>query len=472
MDENKINNTEETVADLPDLVTEPAVEETSSADLATTEEKSQEETAEEAIAPAVTYAYRWDYETQNKYDKEQTAKHNRKGLRNYAIVMSIALVSAIAVLIGVLFLGGTSMPAPVSLENLYAECYPSYVAISVVADNGTSGAGSGIVMTEDGYIATNYHVVEDAEAISVILYDGTTVDADYVDGDELNDIAIIKVAKNGLKPAKIGHSSSARVGEQVMAIGTPHSINYRGTMTSGYISATNRQYAAQNTNGSIKKVITLLQTDTSVNPGNSGGPLFNMNGEVIGIVSMKIAGSQYEGLGFAIPIDGIIDMLYDIIENGELTLSNGGSAFEGAAIGISGMATEKGEKYLLDSNGMPHLIYEDELGNAEVFITNGLFVPLDDPVQLAKYGIVSTKQYSVEATGILVISTTDGFDSAKKLKLGDVIITANGINCSQMATLQGIIATCRVGDTLNLEVWRDGEIVSVSVELGRSAAME
>lgn len=476
MDENKINNPEENVSDVTSVpesapAADDEVNESIFISLAEIEGKSQVETAEEAVAPEVQYVYRWNYDSQSLHDREDTQGNNRKGLRNYAIVMSIALFSAIALLLGVLFVGNGGAPTGASLDTLYAECYPSYVAISIVTDNGTSGAGSGIIMTSDGYIATNYHVIEDAKTINVILYDGTTADADYVDGDELNDIAIIKIAKKGLKSAKIGRSSDIRVGEQVMAIGTPHSINYRGTMTSGYISATNRQYAAQNDNGSIKKVVTLLQTDTSVNPGNSGGPLFNMRGEVVGIVSMKIAGSQYEGLGFAIPIDGVIDMLYDIIENGELTISNGGSAFEGAAIGITGMTAVKDTTYLLMGDDIIVTVLNE---NGELCVENiyGEYIPITDTEKMAEMGIINYEMYKAPATGVRVTATASGFDSAKKLKVNDIIIMANGISCSQMEILQGIIATCRVGDTLELEVWRDGDIVSVSVELGRSASME
>lgn len=430
----------------------------------------------ESVTPEIKPVYRWEYDQQCIHDAKESKQKRHNGLRNYAIVMSVAFVAAIALLVGVFFIeppkNTTDPSTPVaSLDDLYKVCYPSYVAISIVSEYGTSGAGSGIVMTADGYIATNYHVVEDAKAISVILYDGTTVDADYVDGDEINDIAIIKVAKQDLTPAKIGSSDNTRVGEQVMAIGTPHSINYRGTMTSGYISATNRRYAAQNENGTIQKVVALLQTDTSVNPGNSGGPLFNMKGEVIGIVSMKIAGSQYEGLGFAIPIDGVIDMLNDIIENGELTIPNGGSAYEGAALGITGMSTIKDTTYLLagDKIYITHLNEKGEICVTDIFENS---IPVTDEDALAAMDITDYELYTAPATGVTVTNTNPAFDSSKKLKPFDVIITANGISCNFIETLQEVISTCRVGDKLNLEVWRDGEIISVSVELGRSATME
>ena len=479
MDENKMNTPEEN-NEAPVSDTAPAeaeasetapVEESPFISLAEVEEKDQAETPEAVAEPEVRYVYRWDYEAQAQQDRDTAKQHNKKGLRNYAIVMSVALLAAIALLVGVLAIGGASPVGTASpLEELYAKCYPSYVAITVVTETGTSGAGSGIIMTSDGYIATNQHVVENAKSISVILHDGTTVEADYVDGDELNDIAIIKVAKSGLKAAKIGHSSETRVGEQVMAIGTPHSITYRGTMTSGYISATNRLYASQNDNGSIQKVVPLLQTDTSVNPGNSGGPLFNMKGEVIGIVCMKLTG-LYEGMGFAIPIDSVIDMLYDIIDNGELTISNGGGAKEGAAIGITGMTVVRDTTYLLMGDSIIITVLNE---NGEICVENilGEYIPISDTAAMEEMGITDYETYKAPASGVRVIGTADGFDSAKKLKTEDIIITVNGLSCSQIEFLQSVIATCRVGDKLRLEIWRDGEILSVSVELGRSASME
>lgn len=432
------------------------------------------------VVEAAVYAYRWDYAEQNKHDKLKKKKKDSRGLRNFAIIMSLAFVLSIAALVGVIFMEdylpiGSGGVVGVDLDDLYEACYPSYTAISVVTESGGTSAGSGIIMTSDGFITTNYHVVENAATITVILHDGEKVPAEYVDGDELNDIAVLKVAKRNLKAATIGRSSQVRVGEQVMAIGTPYSISYRGTMTSGYISAVNRQYAAKNDNGTVKKVITLLQTDTSVNPGNSGGPLFNMDGEVIGIVSMKIAGSQYEGLGFAIPIDGVMDMINDIIKNGKLTISNGGSAFEGAALGISGYAVAKDTEYLITGD-YHYTVTPSENGEKIVNYINdyGLVIeiPLSDKAELAANGILDYVLYTAPETGVRVIATTEGFDSAKKLMLDDIIVSANGVSCEQMDALQDIIAESRVGDKIDFVVFRNGKTVKVSVELGRSAAMQ
>ena len=433
--------------------------------------------------PAV-YAFRWDYNEQRKYDGTPKAKSKTsKGVLAYAIILTFTFLLAIAVLIGALFYGdyfkhsSSGLPMQYSdelaLDALYDYCLPSYVAISVIGNDGTEGAGSGIVITEDGYISTNYHVVENAKKITVITSNGTKHDATFIDGDEVNDIAVIKVSAKRLTPAVIGNSKNTKVGERVIAIGTPYSISYAGTLTSGYVSGIERQYAVMNDNGTVNKILKLIQTDTSVNPGNSGGPLFNMNGEVIGIVVMKIAGGNYEGMGFAIPVDGVIDMIYDIIENGKLTDKNSGSAVQGAALGISGHSIEGGKKYLINSQYCVEVL-SDTLGE---YITWKIGVSsqkiyLDDTSSLEAVGLEGAYTYEPAFTGVLVKSTSEGFDSNKKLKPDDIIVSANGIPCDTISVLQEIIFDSRIGDALTLEVYRNGNLLFIDVELGMANDMD
>ena len=258
-----------------------------------------------------------------------------------------------------------------------------------------------------------------------------------------------------------------------MAIGTPYSISYAGSMTAGYVSGIERQYAVKNTNGTVNKILKLIQTDTSVNPGNSGGPLFNMNGEVIGVVVLKITGSSYEGMGFALPIDGVRDMIFDIIENGKITDENSGSAVQGAALGISGHQVVGDQKYLMTSQYCIEVQTDDEgdyiewslgMSTEKVYIT--------DTATLDAMGLEGAYPYHAPCTGIMVKTTSEGFDSNEKLQVEDVIISANGITCDVMSTLQEIIFNSRVGDVLHLEVCRNGEYIFVDVELGLANSME
>lgn len=176
----------------------------------------------------------------------------------------------------------------------------------------SEGAGSGVIISENGYIATNYHVIETATAISVRTSDGTSYEAKIVGGDERTDLAVLKIEATGLKAAVYGDFSTCKVGDTVVAIGNPLG-QLGGTVTDGIISALDREMTIDG------NIMTLLQTNTAVNPGNSGGGLFNTNGQLIGIVNAKSSGEDVEGLGFAIPIDIAQDVIEDLIEVGYVT---------------------------------------------------------------------------------------------------------------------------------------------------------
>lgn len=184
--------------------------------------------------------------------------------------------------------------------------------------------GSGFVVSEDGYVVTNYHVVEGGSAYSVIFHDGTEMEAQLVGSDSTNDLAVLKVEAQGLQTVEIGSSDELIIGDQVVAIGNPLG-ELTSTMTVGYVSAKDRDVTTDN------KTINMLQTDAAINSGNSGGPLFNTRGQVIGITTAKYSGSSnsgasIEGIGFAIPIDDVIGMIEDLMEHGFVT---------GAYLGVS-----------------------------------------------------------------------------------------------------------------------------------------
>ncbi len=178
----------------------------------------------------------------------------------------------------------------------------------------TASSGTGFIISEDGYIVTNYHVVEGATTLKVITWDEKEHPATLVGGDATNDLAVLKIEETGLPYTTIGSSDQLAVGDQVAAIGNPLG-ELTSTLTVGYVSAKDR---AVNTDGSY---INMLQTDAAINSGNSGGPLFNMAGEVVGITTAKYSGTSnsgatIEGIGFAIPIDDVIGMIEDLISNG------------------------------------------------------------------------------------------------------------------------------------------------------------
>ena len=202
-----------------------------------------------------------------------------------------------------------------SLSKLYEKCSASCATIYVKASNGYA-IGSGFVVSKEGYIITNCHVVSGGTEITVIFYNGDKYTAKVIGADSLSDIAVLKIEADDLTPIEIGDSSTLKIGDAVVAIGTPYSMSLAGTMTTGVISGVNRKVDLTNSYGTKTKTMTLIQTDSSINPGNSGGPLINMAGQVIGINSLKL--SNYEGIGFAIPISSALNIINELIEYGEV----------------------------------------------------------------------------------------------------------------------------------------------------------
>lgn len=216
---------------------------------------------------------------------------------------------------------------------LYNRCVNSVVAISTTIQGtgfyGTTGSstGSGFILSEDGYVVTNYHVVEGATSISVVTHDGTEYPADLKGYDSsTNDLAVLKIEAAGLPAAAIGTSSDLVIGDMVAAIGNPLG-ELNSTQTIGYVSGIGREISTDSLT-----TISMIQTDAAINPGNSGGPLFNMRGEVIGITTAKYSGTTgsgatIEGIGFAIPIDDVMGVVDDLIDYGYVN-----SAYMGVSV--------------------------------------------------------------------------------------------------------------------------------------------
>ena len=217
----------------------------------------------------------------------------------------------------------TSGSKVLSTEEAIAKVNPSVVCIQTETEVSygryfgrnsepyiVQGVGTGFIVSDEGYIATNYHVIESADKITVTLFSGDEYEAEIIGGDEVADLAIIKIDANNLPVAELGDSDALIQGQDVVAIGTPAGIEFAWTATKGIVSSINRDV---DVNG--KKIMSVIQTDASINPGNSGGPLINMKGQVIGINSMKLASYEYEGMGFAIPVNVAIPVFNDIIAN-------------------------------------------------------------------------------------------------------------------------------------------------------------
>ena len=315
-------------------------------------------------------------------------------------------------------------PAPQGLENvpqtgglsfqaIYEKCIPSTVSILCDLPRGTS-TGSGVVLSSDGYVITNYHVVEGAAAVSVLFTDGRQLQARMVGGDKLSDLAVLQVDAQDLTPAEFGNSDSLRVGDMVVAIGDPLGIELRGTMTDGIVSAINRDLT---TDG---RTLTLIQTNAALNSGNSGGPLINCYGQVIGINTMKIgdyvSSAGVEGLGFAIPSTTVKLIVDQLLSQGYVS-------------------------------GRP------ELG------IQGVDIP-----ELYRY-------YYRMPEGVYVNAVTAGSDAAAKgIQVKDIILAIDGQRISSIEDIETILYNHQPEDVVTLIIYRGGYQYEVDVTLGESVS--
>ncbi len=277
------------------------------------------------------------------------------------------------------------------------------------------GSGSGFILSKDGYIITNQHVVDGARELYVLLCDGSEAEATLVGSDVATDVAVLKINRNDLTPLSLGDSSALRVGDFVLAIGNPlDSYELNGTVTFGIISALERSINIDGFTNSY------LQTDAAINPGNSGGPLLNMNGEVIGINTAKSITAGYddygnaiaaEGIGFALPINDLKSIVEQIISDGQIVRPG---------IGVS--------VYMLD---------EENAQNLNTIV------------------------------GIYVDAVTEGGPAEQAgIQKGDVITAYNGVTIEEQEQFVNFLRGCQVGDTVLITVYRNGKYLDLSVVVG------
>ena len=269
--------------------------------------------------------------------------------------------------------------------------------------------GSGIIYSEDGYIVTNYHVIETAiknssATIQVTLSTGESLNASIIGYDDVTDLAVIKVDKTGLTPAEFGVSGDLKVGELAVAIGNPLGQELAGSVTGGYISALNRKLT---TDG---RTYNLIQTDAAINPGNSGGALVNSQGQVIGINTAKINETSVEGIGFAIPSDDALPIIKELIQNGKIVRPY---------IGLSG-------------------------------------INIDD----------ATARMNNIVKGVYVMQVLQGTPAQEAgIQRGDIIVQIDGKDITTMEELNEIKNAKKIGDTITLKINRAGKEIEVKVTL-------
>ena len=286
-----------------------------------------------------------------------------------------------------------------SLQAIYEKVIPSVVSITSYYSRGSS-TGTGVIFSEDGYIVTNCHVVEDAQRYDVLLTDGRILDAILVGTDEISDLAVLQIEGDNLIAAVFGDSSVLRVGDTVVAIGDPLGIELRGTMTDGIVSAINRDIDVEG------RTMSLIQTNAALNSGNSGGPLINCYGQVIGINTMKMGDSMsiagVEGLGFAIPSTTVTDIVNQLITNGYVSGR--------PTLGITGESISSFYQFYYN-------------------LPQGLYINSVEPGS------------SADRVGI---------------QPGDILISLNDVAVTSMDALKSVIYSYKPGDTVEILIYRGG----------------
>lgn len=336
-----------------------------------------------------------------------------KGLKVFCIVMA-AVVLLTATTASGYFLGRNSFSknyigskVTVDLESkptdteqntpsqIYEKVNKSIVGIRVYNETGSASDASGVIYSKDGYIVTNDHIYSEigAAKFKVFMYDGTEYDATYVAGDKISDLAVIKIDAKDLEKAEFGNSNELINGESVVAMGRPNDAIDSTSITGGMISLTRRRVTTTS-NYSAR----LIQTDSAINPGSSGGALVNMYGQVVGITSSKLAGVEYDAVGFAIPTTTMKRVVEQLISNGKVT--------DRAKLGITYTAVNS----------------------------------------------VTAEVQNYDAVGLLVVSVSEDSDIYGKVNEGDFITHVNGIEITNDDIILDVIEDCKAGDTISLTV--------------------
>lgn len=429
-----------------------------------------ETSATEPAEPLVRY--RWTYAEQRLHDEavveaEQTGHKKRKGRGGfaYAMIMTAMFALSFCILLAVLLTGkgiqtatGAPQNDPVTSADMQGveNAKRSVVVVEVVTQTG-SGVGSGVILNESGYIATNHHVVDGATAIRVTFLDGTHAEATLIGSSEMDDLAVIQV-----NPSEVGAQllpatfvedieDSCYVGQTVYAIGSPGGAEFAFTITRGIISYVNRTVKQYNSDGTLSKKLRTIQTDAMVNPGNSGGPLVDTEGRVVGIVSMKL-GNGYDGIGFAIPSDGALEILTAIMRDGNADSINSSLSSKRPLLGIVGVYVEADHTYVMDDS------------QGRIFDCQGTTVE-EVRASILQAGGTPGETISPAVSGIYVTGVTEGMGAFGKLQKGDIILSAESMRVTSMSGLMDVVNDMDIGDMITLKISRDGEVLMVQVEL-------
>ena len=277
--------------------------------------------------------------------------------------------------------------------------------------------------------------------MQVLLYSGETYRATVVGYIEANDIAVLKIAATDLTPATFAKSETCYLGQRVYAVGNPAGANFSWSVTSGIVSSTNREAKFYDENNLLERKMKVIQTDTPVNPGNSGGPLINSSCQVLGIITMRLA-NDYVGMSFAIPSDEAISLITKILSGEGDELDGSEAQQTPPQMGIVGADARKGYYYTADSR-------------------SGSVARVSEAYATSNPDVCFTPS----ADGIYILQLTPGLDAANKLEIGDVIVDIENTGRNDMDYLKSLIQTKKSGDTVTITVNRDGHELDVTINL-------
>lgn len=385
------------------------------------------EHSDESAKKDPSYVYIWDYDEQTRTEKMESNGKQRKGVRTYAILVTVAFALCFVLLIGTLL---WKIPQGINLQagseipttQIAEQAYPATVLITARNSSGYS-FGTGFFIRSDGYIATNCHVISGAVQIEITLYSGQRLPASVIGYHAASDLAVLKIDGSGYPVIPIGNSDLLRVGERAVSIGNPDGEEAAWTVTQGIVSAINRTILVESAQYIVE--MKMIQTDAPVNPGNSGGPLCNGKGEVIGIITRKL--SDTESIGFAIPINGAMEILNAILKNGSADAIDSSIIRVRPKMGIQGGSIQEGTRYTYGGNA-----------------------------------------YIAQATGVFVqIVNRDGA-AYNLLQPGDIITHLDGKRVTSMDEMLEILYKHKIGDIVRITVIRGDTELSCEITLGKS----
>ncbi len=425
---------------------DPEIEETYIPD--ETNKIDEENVVEHIDSNEAQYAFKWNYSEQFEHDKKAVNKkqQTKKAPLIYGIIMLAVFLLAFAILLVSLSLDkigqNNVVNGELSVVQIVEKGMPSSVSVLAVKDETYFSSGSGFVVNDYGYIVTNYHVVENTSKVLIADCNGKQYSADIVNYNEDLDLALLYSENAAIAAATLADSSELKLGETVVAIGSPTGSGIALSVSNGIVSGINRQTSLP---------VGMIQTNAPLNPGNSGGPLFDSHGNVVGIVTSKLAYTNdsegekipLDGIAYAIPINSVKSYIASWIS----------SDLQKPMLGISAVPVEEGNAYFYDGNEGVIYLYKEIDGVKCKINAAGTAMPL------SKADIENEANIIIDAkvTGIYVVKVTKGLGAYGKLQEGDIVVSLGGEKIENVTDAREVFNKLEAGDTVVVGFYRNGK---------------